>query len=373
MRVFDKYSFNIADRVKFKDTKRYLDDMLADLGLSYRNVSFTFESFLTKLDKITEKYPGLERYRYTDPFSNGEDFLTSLTPQWTDGEIYAAQEDWEAVFSVVSKIPRGYNIIPTLVLDQIDWYGDGSREASLNVDETTAEYYEGRAMSYMSRFVINSQIMMERAYDYGNKYNMVHVVVEATTEGVPRDTADIIKKLEPYLGQFVRRERLCRFGKEESNLFRKRELECCGKLKNMLEEFCPKRKHDYLRDVEFIPNLADKKKLKAAFKGTDFTLGDRKGLLPGMNRVVCVDQHNYQFEILFDRTQSSPDYFCFYISVKGCNFNVGGGPNTIFASSEEVAVDMLSKVADFCMRVKDELGDMLEECFGNTPEWYTYD
>lgn len=30
MNVFDKYSFIITDRVKFKDTKRYLGDMLKE-------------------------------------------------------------------------------------------------------------------------------------------------------------------------------------------------------------------------------------------------------------------------------------------------------------------------------------------------------
>lgn len=368
MRVFDKYTFNIIDKVKFKDTKKYLDDMLANLRLNYNNVSFTFQSFMTQLNKVTEKYPNLDKYRYGYYQYNDSEVLTSLTPKWANGEIYAAKEDWDSIFSIVSKVPRGFNVLPTLVLDKIDWYGEGTREAALKVSEIT----EDKAMIYLSRLVINSQIIMERQYDYGNKYNIVHVVVEATTEGEPRDTTDIIKKLEPYLGQPDYNVRMCRFDIEENKLFEKRSLECENKLKSMVEEFYPSRKHDYMKNVKFIPNLADKKKIKAAFKGTDFTLGDRKGLLPGMNHVLCIDKHNYQFEIVFDRTQSSPDYFYFYIYVRGCNFSIDSGQKIIFASSEEESVDMLSKIADFCMKIKAEFGDMLEENFGNTPGWYTY-
>lgn len=367
MRVFDSYFFNIINKVKFKDTKVYLDDMLAKLGLSYQEVSFTFKRFLTTLDKVMEKYPNLEKYLY-NYFAYREDVLTTLTPEWSQGEIYADREDWDAIFAVVSKIPRGFNIIPTLVLDKIDWYGDGVREAALRATRHT----EGKPLIYMNCDVINSQIIMERQYDHGNKFNIVHVVIETTAEDEPRDTTEILKKLEPFLGQPHYHERECRFSAEENKIFEQHLHECSDRLEAMIEEFYPRREHDYMKEVPFIPNLADKKKIKAAFKETDFVLGDRKGLLPGMNRVICIDSHNYRFEILFDRTQSSSDYFYFYVYVSGCNFRIQSRQHTIFCASEQEAVEMISKIAEFCMDMKAELGTLLGEKFGDTPKWYIY-
>lgn len=368
MRIFDNYTFNVIDKVKFKDTKKYVDDMLNDLGLRYENVLFTIKRYLTSLDDVIAKYPNLGKYRYSY-YQFHEDVLTSLSPKWSEGDIYACSEDWDDIFSIVSKVPRGLNVLPTLVLSQIDWYNEGLKDAAINVSEIT----ENKAMIYSGRHVINSQIIIEREYNYGNKYNMVHVVVEATTDGEPRDTTDVIKKLEPYLGLPTSYHRTCRYSIEESKLFDKRMRECSDRLKEMIEEFYPRRHHDYFKPVEFIPNLADKKKIKQAFKDTDYTLTDRKGLLPGMNQVVCIDKHNYQFKILFDRTQTSPDYFYFYIYINGCNFKIESMQNSIYCTSENEAAEMLFKIAEFGMKVKAEFGDILEENFGNTPIWYTYD
>ncbi len=365
MRVFDKYTFNIVDKVKFKDTKKYLDDMLTELGLRYNNVAFTFQKFLTKLDKVTEKYPNLDKYRYGYYQYNGEEVLTSLTPNWASGAIHADPQDWDAIFSVVSKIPRGLNIIPTLALDQIDWYGEGVKEAALSVHEIT----ENKAVLCSNRFAINSQIIMEREYDHGNKFNIVHVVVEATAQDEPRDTTDIIKKLEPYLGQPSSCARICRYPVEQDKWYEKKAEEYRKKLDALTRELFPRKWTD---EEVFIPNLADKKKIKNAFKGTDFVLGDRKGLLPRLNRVVCVDKYNHHFEVLFDREQSSPDYFYFYIYMTGHNFTIYGTQNAAYASSEEEAVTMLSKIANICMEIKEEYGELLAKDFGATPEWYTY-
>ncbi|MBR1771228.1 MAG: hypothetical protein IJ747_04285, partial [Lachnospiraceae bacterium] len=82
MRVFDTYTFNIADKVKFKDTKNYLDQMLAELELHFKEVSFTFQSFMASIDQLVAKYPNLEKYRYPYFQFNGQEILTRLTPKW---------------------------------------------------------------------------------------------------------------------------------------------------------------------------------------------------------------------------------------------------------------------------------------------------
>lgn len=367
VRVFDDYVYNIADKVKFKDTIKYLENMMQDCGLQYQDILFDFDGYTRALDKVHEKYPELSKY-YFDQFKFKEKFFTSLTPKWADGEIYADPEDWPAIFSIISKVPRGFNLFPTITFDKIDWYGEGVREAALNVTSAT----KGHAMECRIGTVINSQITMERSINSGNKYNIVSVVVEATTEDEPRDTSDIIKKLEPYLGQpAIIQNGICRFSAEENKLLEQRSRECDKTLERMIKDAYPGEKaSDGIEYDGFIPNLANKKKIDKAFKETDFILGDRKGLLPGMNHVICVDKHNYQFKITFDRTQSSPNYFYFYIDVKGYNFDIKGGQNRIYASSEKDAMDKLYRFADFCMKLKDEFGTILEKSFGCTPDWY---
>lgn len=340
MKVYDRYSFNIADRVRFKDTKKYLDNMLASLGLHYNAVSFRFRGYITPLDKVTEAYPELNKYRHNDE-RNG------YNKEVLSSEGYADPEDWDTIFTVASKIPRGFNIIPVLGLDNINWYGEETEESDYN------------------------SITMVREFDYGNKYNMIYVSVNATTENEPRNTTGIIDKLEPYLGKFEYKVRDCCFSREENELFKKRSFECEKHLRHMMEEFQQGRgKPDYKTDVPFIPNLADKKKIKEAFKNTDFVIGSRYGLLPGMNRVICIDEHNYEFEILIDRTQSSPNYFYFYIYVSGYNFHIEGNQNIMMASSEQEAEERLSEIASFSMKVKEEMGALLAESLGCTPAWY---
>lgn len=367
VRVFDEYVYNIADKVKFKDTLKYLENMMQDCGLQYQDILFHFDGYPSALNKVHETYPELSKYYFTE-FKSNDKIFTSITPNWADGEIYADPEDWATIFSIISKVPRGFNLFPTITFDKIDWYGEGIREAALNV----TRWSKGHAMSCHTRNVINNQIIMQREYDDGNKYNRVSVVVEATTGDEPRDTSDIIKKLEPYLGQpYVILNGICRFSMEENKLLEERELTCTKILRRMIDDVYQREQtSDDTWNGGFIPNLANKKKIDKAFRETDFVSGDRQGLDSGMNHVLCVDKHNYQFEILFDRTQTSPNYFYFYIYVKGYNFSIRNIQNRIYASSEADAMNKLYMFADFCMKLKDEFGIILEKNFGCTPEWY---
>lgn len=368
MRVFDKYTFNIAGKVKFKDTKKYMDKILEELGLAYKNVSFTYEGFRTSLEQMLDKYPNLSKYCYENVQYGGQKVLTSLTPNWTKGELYAETADWDSLFEIVLKCPRGMNITGTLVLDQIDWYGEGVKEAALCCHKDQKD----KAQIFLTHNIINSQIILQRNYNDGNKYNNVSVIVEAAlgVNDEPRDTTDIIKKLEPYLGIPETTERICRSSLAEEWAIIEKEWSCREILNKRIEEFYPNKRK--FNEAEFIPNIADKKKIKAAFKGTSFEIGDRKGLLPGMNHVFCKDAHNRQYEILFDRTQSSPDYFYWYVIIKGYNFSILPDQNVMHVSSENEASEKLSMIAKFCEELVEDFDQLLSDHFGATPEWYSY-
>lgn len=91
-----------------------------------------------------------------------------------------------------------------------------------------------------------------------------------------------------------------------------------------------------------------------------------------MNHVFCRDAHNRQYEILFDRTQSSPDYFYWYVIIKGYNFSILPDQNIMHVSSENEANEKLSMIAKFCEELVEDFDQLLSDHFGATPEWYSY-
>ena len=366
MRVFDTFIYNIVDKVKFKDTKPYIDKMLSELKLKYDSVIFTINEYMTDYDTILAKYPELEKYRYYyEPY--GEDLLTSITPQWADGEYLVAKEDEKSIFEVFSRIPRGFNVSGVLVLNGIDWFGDGSREAAVTRDD-----YVGEAQSLEVSPIINSAVVITRDTLDGNKFNTLKVIIETTSEEEPKDTAAIIDMLKPYLGEPEEKIRSTAFELKESADNREAADNFSAVLERKIAERIPYDQEYHVAHMldEYIQKLVDKNKLKKAFKNTGYEFEKRKAVYPGTNQLFCIDKHNYRFEVLTVRTQNMPKSFDVYISIIGCNFRIKNFGYTINASSEEEAVKQLQELADFCVELRDDFGDEIYERFGETPEWY---
>lgn len=94
MRVFDTYYFNIIDKVRFKDTKPYVDKMLKDLGLSYTDVDFMlYEVVQDKIPEICKKMPNLKKYYFYNKTDNDYG-ISSVTKDWQAGNVHADKEDW---------------------------------------------------------------------------------------------------------------------------------------------------------------------------------------------------------------------------------------------------------------------------------------
>lgn len=367
MRVFDHYYYNIADKVKRKDTVSYLEKMLADIGTGYKEISFDISIVMRKTPgDLIKDFPVLEDYYfYYDPFRF--DILTSLTPDWEKGQIYASPEAREAVLEIFSKIPRGYNISGRLMLHQIDWFGEGVNEPVIK-----SNFDNGRASICGNYCVTDNAIFIERGFD-GEKINKVELIIEATTDGVPRDTRELINKLEEYLGQPEDTYRECCFTREQTELNMKYRDEVSDLLCEAIAEKYSGDRSDMaerLRDV-FVPALVDKKMIKKAFAGTDFEMPKtRKGILPGMNVLSCKDEHNFRYEVAIDRTQNCPTFFYFYITITGCNFVVKNTQDVIVAASREEAEQKLATLASFASDIKDKFGPVLAERFGDTPAWF---
>lgn len=367
MRVFDHYCYNIADKVSRKDTVSYLEKMLADLGTCYQDISFNIDLIMRKeLTDLIKAFPALgDYYFYHDPYRRK--ILTSLTPEWDKGQIYANDEARAAVLEIFSKIPRGYNISGKLMLHKIDWFGEGVREPMLKTN-----FDNGRASICGDYCVADSAIIIERDFG-GNKINRIELIIEATTDGEPRDTKELVGRLEEYLGKPEGSRRECCYTKEQNELFAKHKEEVNSLMCQAIDDrYADDRREmvDHMGDA-FIPALVDKKMIKKAFAGTGFEFPKtRKGALPGMNSICCKDKHNFKYEVTIDRTQNCPAFFYIYIFVMGCNFSIRNFQDVIVATSREEAEKKLSEFAAFTCELRDWLGGILAERFGDTPAWF---
>lgn len=372
MRVFDIYYFDIIDKVKFKDTKPYIDNVLNQLGLCYKEITFSYNMFSTPIEKVLELYPNLLKYCFKyEPYA-GEKVLTSLIPGWEKGHYYAEKSDWDAIFDIAAKFPDKLRVTGAIAFNQIDWYGNGVKEPAvrrmgINKGKKIAEILQVEP-------IMNSWIKIKNNFIDSNKHNWVEVIVETIVdESTPKETLDVAMKLEPFFGKYENSRRECRYSLEEGYELYDKSLKCEDLLDEYLRRQFPEEFHEFDFMADFIPKLCDKKKLTLAFKNTGYHLGSKKGLMSTMNHYYGYDKGNHQYEILFDRPEDASDFFYWYIRINGCNFNLGLNQNRAYAADEEEAMSKIVKIAEFCQRFLTEFEPVLTEMFGKTPDWYHYD
>ena len=368
MRIFDTYSFNVIEKVKFKDTAKYIDKMLDDLGLGYKNLGFRLETVVPSIwDVVLQKYPSLDKYYIPaeDNIQMRMPLLTSFSKDWCEGKIYVDEADRETVKELFTKIPYTYNIETCdLLFDGIDWYGDGNLEPITQ----TSESYKLKIPTTRFLPFKNNGIRLAREYDFGRKKNLVLVSVEATTDDEPRDTTDVLEKLKPYLGEPLGAGRGCMFSNEEKNRYIILENKYNKQLDELFDSMVPKDDR-HIPYEPYIKNVVDKRTLNKAFLGTVFRVGERKGLLHGMNEMVYIDSHRFKYEILFDRSPSN-NYFSFIMSIRGYNFELKIEQKDFGVTYEGESKEILAKIVRFCNVLLDEVADEIAKDFGDTPEWY---
>lgn len=369
MRVFDFYMYNIATIVSRADTVAYLENMLLNQHLSYTNVSFSISELAGKeISDLIKDYPNLFKYKFYYE-RNNKQILTSMTPEWNQGKIYIDHRDLDSIFEIFSKKKNGYKINGGLVLQQIDWYGTGIQQAVLD------RYTEmGKATLCTCKGIVNNSIVIERNVKENKRHNFIQIVIEATTEAAPRDTGEIIKKLEPYLGIPYSYHRNYYYSSEQTKQFIAYEDDTVLALNEELADFAKLYgyRHKYYSPCESSLSIINKKMISKVFEETEFTLLDerKKGDRSGMNWLMCIDKHHFVYEVLIDRTSDSPHIFFVSFSVKGCNFSISSDPKAIEAKTKEEAEDRLHLLAEFVCSLKNKYGIYLSERFGDTPKWY---
>ncbi len=365
MRVFDTYGFNIADKVKFKDTQPYLKNMLAELGLSWSDLAFSASTVTSDsvIARILEKFPKLEKYYHS---TENDPTICSYTENWFSGELFSDKSDYDDVFTLFSKIPRPLNIpFGHILLNGVNWFGEESSSPVPDYNWEGADFSRLSNVHYYSNY-----IAQHRSYDDGLKYNHVSVCIETTAASEPRDSSTILEKLIPYLGKPISTDRTCVFSKEEHQKYNVLTKKHSEYLKILMNKTLPNPKK-YSLTMNYsapIPHLADIPTLKKAFAGTGFT--HKKGNPGWLGEYDCRDSHGYLYRAYIQKL-SNRCTFRVWLEISGHNFETWRCPELDYCMKEEgESLPILREFALLCTKIRDEYGDKLAADFGDTPEWY---
>ena len=372
MRVFDRYVFDIGDRVKFPELKPYIDNMLSELGLSYRNIGFRIhDGTVAKLMKYEpETFAPLEKYFI--PETQNEQgtgaLLTSFRENWTEGDIYIDPADSEAVCGLYTKIPRPYKLKDCIMcLDGIDWYGGGDMTPAV---KSRSVYRLKIPTTSELPFMCSGITLRFYPYAVGN----INVTIETTAEPEPHGTEEILEKLKPYLGEPVFNSRNCMFTAEEYD----RCAELQKKYRTQLMELFPElgAVSPYKQTQVFgnapMQKVCGKQMTTPYFKKIGFepVKHDRKGSLPGIFEYERYDGHNFRYLAKFNKLPHD-NILGFSLQITGCNFNIVSFTEQRFAyKTRDEAAEILQKLADYTDYVYSVFGDRIAADLGDTPCWY---
>lgn len=365
MRVFDTYCFNIIDKVSFKDTKPYLEQMLREQGFSYKNISFMLYNVVKeKTEKVISKFPSLKKYEFEDHSCGIHDYgVTSIRENWKNGEVHADKSDLEDISVLFSKIPRPYNFsFGKLILDGVKWFADSDESVAISNWDNSELF----PMEHTPPFISN-RIMQYRFYDDGKKYNNICITIEVTGKDTIMDSVPIIQKLEPYTGKFYAFGRECVFDKEEyfknKNLIEKHS----EKIKELGDSFMPESNFGKQLLRQAVTHVADKFILNKVFKGTRF---ERiKGQPYLCHLYSYVDNNGYKYDAYIQKISTGNEFRC-WLGISGYNFYINYSHEDYVAYKEGESLEILKVFARFCDKMIDEYSEELKNDFGITPEWY---
>lgn len=367
MRIFDKFCFDISDKIEFSDTKEYLEKMLAELGYSYEHIGFiasTWSEVIT--NRAYKHFPEIGAYHRKDhlPQMSSQYFGTPQR-EWRNGALYFNADCTKFAEDLFRKIPSPLKFdIAELFFDGINWFQDS--DCTPAIDGRFMREHEDAYPGSSGDFMCNRISICRTKHE--PKKNFITVTIEVTAEPHPRESSIIVNKLKSYLGTPESENiHICIFSAEE--IAHRKMLELPHNKK--LEEYWKKIVADseyYAEYNQQLKGIVTKKLLESAFSDTGFELQSYKDKTPGTHTLTCLDKHGFQYTawMQFAPYHTSTD---FMLSIK--SFNFGIGMRSRFSVKEESEVpQLLQKIADFCVLARDEIGDELSLDFGDKPEWY---
>lgn len=373
MRVYEKITYNLKD-IRFKDTKEYLDGLLAELGIGYTDIAFLFtgDSVGTICKKAVKHFPALIPYYHICPA--GARYSQSPEEHWlasTPDGFYIDPAHTEAFCSLLQKIPHTVNFPDmNVILDKINWYE--GEDPSPGVFSSHWHPYDYSLYSYTS-----NSIRLRKEFDYGNKYNSVEIYIDRTGEtGDLRPYPKALEALMAKLGKPSHRKLNCAFTAEEEAALKSLD-------ERMKESFArtdisalfsaygtktvpPITFQNLLASVTPVSGFSPKAVLSQAGKPYKMRYVSAAG---GCYQFRKRNANGHYFTVEFMAHPISK-FFWAYLGVHGHNFSHHVYTTPSFIATEEKLEAFAKTCFEAIGQYEENHANALLEAYGPTPEWY---
>lgn len=368
MRIFDKYFFNIIDKVSFGNTLPYLEKMLSESGFSYKGIGFDLYDLTDEAGpKAVEMFPALGKYSFSEKGYG----LMSYTENWREGEIYADPKDSEDIAALFSRVPDTLKFwFGKSIIGGVKWFEDSDDRIAPDPD------YGRRFPQKDVPFSLNgiTQVFSRDGY---KKVNQVQVCIEVKDGAQARAAREIIAALSPYLGKPEHFSRTSVFTEEENEQFTALSHEENQRLNELAQSGLPEpRKHKPWENPHIMPqpdpkllHAADKYTTDKAFKGTAFKR--QKGQPNWLHLYTCTDRRGFLYKAYIQKlTYCITNDFRVWVEISGCNFSLQMHSIDYYVTEEGESLEILKQFAKWCEELCGEYGDRLAERFGETAGWF---
>lgn len=402
MRVFQNIFFDLGDRVLFKDTLPYVEDVLKRNGFAYDGMAFMMSVSSDKqlFKQLLEKYPQLDKYIRIETggweittaglravYENGEEIrpfvfdISSVPQYWPEPyELHIDREDEPVIRELVTQIPRPFNPGGVcVVLDHVCWFPKINTEPAIKIG--------AREPSGFGAFSLYSNhVELVKDFKMGRKHNQVSINIERTHSfDELLDISPVLDKLTVEFGEPRCIAVPCIVFSDEE----KQRNEAADKaLKPVLEQLqnilnidncfptddppayitiCQPDGADLMIPMKGEP-ISPKKAIFKAIKETGYNYTFFPG---GFYECNKININNHRFQILFSQNPSSR-YIEYGITVSGYNFdfciplNIHG----VDVMKQSVVEEIARSTFAASMKAEEYLTDVLLQLYGKTPDWY---
>lgn len=360
-------------QLRFKENKEFFEALLRDLGYSYTDIAFTFT--YGPCEKVARSFPELNKYKqhYDHIELSSNDLYSSVFADENDNVSLHMDRDHHAPFGLLlKKIPNPINFgFMGVVLDNVNWYGDETQN-SVFPQPKSGIIGDSRFRGYYS-----NSIRFYKEFDYGNKLNIVDVMIDRTGDAnglrpYPARFEEFLSKL----GKPKSKERKCVFDEKE----RIRLEEQYQRIRSLIKE----KEASYTERYQCFPQetgmfdwaianntpikgFSPKTVLNSCAKGTGYRYA---GFEYGIYRFHKRDVNNYLFRVEFDTGAFSSRVFASVWAI-GYNFEHELCRTTEITVNEESDLLAYAKlVFETAAQVEREWTDELFTAYGKTPDWF---
>lgn len=379
MQVFEILTYNLKD-VKFKDNINYFDDLLKASHVNYTDIMFCFNGDLggNVCKKLIKMFPQFSEYvQYLEEskrfYKSVPDYCFSSIKNF-NGQIqkYIKAEQKDDFSALLKKIPNTINFgFMGVVLDNINWYKNEFQKPVFHSNSEKIDYYDHLFNPYYS-----NSIRFFKEFDYGNKINLVEIVIERKIlKNELEPYPDSFKEILLKLGTPTQSRLKCIFNKTEN----KKWLNASKTFESFMEEKsnkigffhnsnCLNIDEEYLiNSVTPASGFSPKTIFTKIAKTKEFKYCFCKN---GTYRYQFKNSYNHIFTVELMNIPFS-SFFVASIRVEGYNFL-----HTVCVIRREAIKDSFKaktyaeEVFSVATRVKNEYSEKLLFLYGHTPKWY---